>query len=177
MARKNAVVTYTVNDNGTMTFSAGGQSVDFDPTSASEEMNVKARNYGFAHKITLGAAIAKEDLPSDPAEAALAKFEGMKAVIDRLNAGEWSKRGEGGGQPSGVIFRAFEEYALAQAAKKGVEVEPGKVRAVYDAKTRAEQLALRNVPAIAKIIERLKSESGSSSTSVDTSALLGELGI
>lgn len=177
MARKNAVVTYTVNANGTLTFSAGGQSVDFDPSAQSEENILKARNYGFAHKITLGAAIAKNDLPSDPAEAAAAKFAGMKAVVDRLNGGEWSMRGEGGGQPSGVIFRAYEEWVQAQAAKKGVEAPTTeKVRSIYDAKTRAEQLALRNVPAVAKIIERMKAEAGADKAKpVDTAALLDEV--
>lgn len=176
MARKNAVVTYTVNENGTLTFSAGGQSVDFDPSAQSDENSVKARNYGYAHKITLGAAIAKEDLPSDAGEAALAKFNGMKAVIERLNAGEWSMRGQGGGQPSGVIFRAYEEWVQGQAAKKNVEAPSSeKIRSIYDAKTRAEQLALRNVSAVAKIIERLKSEAGGEKTTVDAAALLDEV--
>lgn len=179
MARKNAVVTYVRNEDGTLTFNAGEQSFSMNPAELSEEVNLKARDYGLTHKVTLGAAIAKEDLPTDPVEAAAAKFAGMKAVADRIVAGEWSMRGQGGGQASGVIYRAFEEYALAQAAKKGVEAPAvERIREVYDAKTRAEQLALRNVPAIGKIIERLKSEGGSkASTSVDTGALLGELGI
>lgn len=178
MARKNAVVTATRNEDGTFLFAAGGQSFSINPAELSEEVRAKALEYGLVHKVTLGAAIAKADLPADPAEAAAAKFNGMKAVADRVIGGEWSKRGEGTGQPTGVIFQAFAEWATAMATKKGAEAPSNdKLREVYDKKTRAEQLALRNVPAIAKIIERIKSEAGSKATAVDTNELLGELGL
>lgn len=180
MARKNAVVTYTKNEDGTFTFAAGDQSFVLDANALPPEIYTpsKSGDYGLAHKIQLGAAIAKADLPADPAEAAAAKFAGMKAVADRIIAGEWSKRGEGSGQPTGVIFQAFAEWAGAMAAKKGSEVPSNdKLREVYDKKTRAEQLALRNVPAIAKIIERIKSEAGSKATAVDTNELLADLGL
>jgi len=179
MARKNAVVTADKNEAGVFVFAAGGQTFEINPADLSAEIYTpsKSADYGLVHKVTLGAAIAKADLPEDEQEAALAKFAGMKAVADRLLAGEWSKRGEGNSQPTGVIFQAFEEWVKNQASKKGVEAPATElVRAKYDAKSRAEQLALRNVPAIAKIIERIKSEAGAAkATAVDTNELLDGL--
>ncbi len=181
MSRKNALVTLTADDNGTLTFTVGNAgSFTIEPAALSEEVRNRALVHGIVQKISDAAAIAKADLPTDPAEVAAVKLEAMQSVASRLIEGEWSKRsGDGSGPVAGIIYRAFAEWVTDMAAKKKAAAPSDeKMRSVYDAKTRAEQLALRNIPAVAKIIERMKSERGASAVqTVDTGALLSDLGI
>lgn len=180
MAKKNSIIIVDVLESGALRFmvqSAGDFTVE--TFNLSEEIRRRAMEHGLVQKVSDAAAIAKADLPADPAEAAKVKFEAMKAVADRLAEGDWSKRsGDGSGPVAGIIFRAFAEFvANAAKAKKRLAPTEAEIRAVYDAKDRAGQLALRNVPEIAAIIERMKSERGGAAAKVDASALLGELGI
>jgi len=71
---------------------------------------------------------------------------------------------------------AYREVMQSLAAKQKKTVTDEKLRELYDAKSRADQLALRTNPDIAKVIERIKSERQTNSTVVDTDALLAELG-
>lgn len=182
MARKNALIS-VAHDNAALTFTVGeAGSFVIDTAELSDDIRMRALLHGIVQKVSDAAAIAKADLPKDPKKAAAAKFEAMKSVADRLTApdGEWSKRsGDGSGPVQGVIYRAFEEWVetMAKAAKKPVPASDA-IRARYDAMDRAGQLALRNVPAIAEIIERIKSERGGKAVnSVDTDSLLGDLGL
>ncbi len=183
MARKNALIAVSINEAATeLTFTVGEGAGSFtvDMPTLSDDIRNRAQVHGLVQKISDAAAIAKAELPSDPAEAASVKYEAMRSVATRLMEGEWSKRsGDGSAPVAGIIFRAFAEWAadMAKKAKKDVPSTEA-LRAVYDAKDRAGQLALRTVPAIAKIIERMKSERGASAAnSVDSNALLGELGL
>lgn len=179
MPRKNALITVEAGESGALTFTVGSASFTIDPATFAEEIRNRAMAHGFVQKISDAAAIAKSELTGDAAKDAATKFEAMRSVAERLESGEWSKRsGDGSGPVAGIIYRAFEEWALAMAAKGKKDAPTAeKLRSVYDAKSRAEQLALRNVPAIAKIIDRIKSERGTTGEAVDTSALLAELGV
>lgn len=179
MAKKNSVISVEF-DNGNLRLAiADVGEISLALASLSDDIREKALVHGLTQKVSDAAAIAKADLPADATEAAKVKFEAMKAVADRLAEGDWSKRsGDGAGPVAGVIFRAFVEFVTnAAKAKKRPAPSEAEIRAVYDAKDRAGQLALRNVPEIAAIIERIKSERGASAAKVDASALLGELGI
>lgn len=179
MAKKNSVISVEF-DNGNLRFAiADAGEFTLTLASLSEDIREKALIHGLTQKVSDAAAIAKADLPTDAAEAAKAKFEAMQAVADRLAEGDWSKRaGDGSGPVAGVIFRAFVEFVTnAAKAKKRPAPSEAEIRSVYDAKDRAGQLALRKVPEIAAIIERIKSERGAGAVKVDASALLGELGI
>lgn len=180
MPRKNALITVSRAETGALLFTVGSAgSFTVDPATLADEINSRARDHGLIQKVSDAAAIAKSELTGDADKDAATKLEAMKSVAERLANGEWSKRsGDGSGPVAGIIYRAFEEWALAMAAK-GKKTAPTaeKLRSVYDAKSRAEQLALRNVLAIAKIIERMKSERGTKGEMVDTAGLLGELGI
>lgn len=180
MPRKNALISVNAADNGALTFTVGNAgSFTIDPATLADDITRRAMLHGLVQKVSDAAAIAKSELSGDPEKDATAKFEAMKSVADRLVAGEWSKRtGDGSGPVAGVIYRAFEEWVgdMARKAKKPVP-EATAIRAKYDAMDRAGQLALRNVPAIAKIIDRIKSERGSKAETVDTGSLLGELGL
>ena len=178
MAKKSIIS--TAFDSGVISFVVeGAGSFTVDLTALSDDLRQRALIHGIVQKVSDGAAIPKADLPSDPSEIAAVKFEAMQSIADRLIAGEWSKRtGDGAGPVAGIIYRAFEEWAMARAKAAKKTLTPAECRAVYDAKDRAGQLALRNVPEIGAIIERMKAEKGNASTrQVDTDGLLGELGL
>lgn len=178
--RKNSLINVVRAENGTLTFTVGeAGSFDVNPAILADEIRERAMLHGIVQKISDAAAISKADLSGNPETDAKTKLEAMSAVAARLAEGEWSKRsGDGSGPVQGVIYRAFEEFALAKAKKAKKELTPEQVRAVYDAKSRADQLALRTVPEIAAIIERLKSERGAKAAkAIDTDALLNDLGL
>lgn len=177
MARKNSVVS-TVVENSTIaiTVAGGGDNgtdatITVDVSALADEIIERATYHGLVQKISDAAALGKDATPAD-------KYAAMKAVADRLIEGEWKQsRGEGAGPVAGVIYRAFAQWVadMATKAKKPVPAAEA-IRAVYDGKTRAEQLALRNVPAIAAIIETLKAAKTPAKT-VDTDSLLAGLGL
>lgn len=176
MARKNSIISSSF-DNGMVSITVEG----FNPLTVilaelPDAIRERAAAHGLIQKISDAAAIKRDELPDDPAKAAAMKYDAMQEVFTRIISGDWNaKRGDGNGQPSGLIFRALLEYtnATRKAAKKP-PVEEATLREYYDGKTRAEQLAFRNVPAIAAIIERMKSERGGVSK-VDASALIDDL--
>ncbi len=177
MARKNSVVSVAI-DSSVIAFTIVGAMDDgsdakitVDTSKLADEITERAMYHGLVQKISDAAALGKDSTPSD-------KYHAMKAVADRLIDGEWKQsRGEGAGPVAGVIFRAFSQWVAdrAKAAKKPVPT-PEAIRAVYDSKTRAEQLALRNVADIAAIIETLKAAKTPAKT-VDTDSLLSDLGL
>ena len=181
MARKNSLISVTVADNGALTFTVGNAGTfSVDPATLSDDVTRRAMLHGLVQKVSDAAAIAKSELTGNAEKDAAAKFAAMQSVANRLAEGEWSKRsGDGSGPVAGIIYRAYEEFVLtrfAKAKKDAPTVEA--IRAQYDGMGRAGQLALRNVPDIAKVIERIKSERPAKDVAaVDTSSLLGELGL
>lgn len=177
MARKNSVIS-TVIESSTIaiTVAGGGDNgadatISVDVSKLDSEIAERAMYHGLVQKISDAAALGKGATPSD-------KYNAMLAVAERLISGEWKQsRGEGAGPVAGVIFRAFAQWAMDMAKAKKVDAPSAEtLRKVYDSKPRAEQLALRNVPAIAAIIETLKAAKAPAKT-VDTDALLGDLGL
>jgi len=180
MARKNSIISASVDGNTLSIAVTDAGTITLDVSALSEEIRNRAMVHGLLQKVSDAAAISKSELPDNPTDAAKVKFEAMSAVASRLIEGEWSKRsGDGTGPVAGIIYRAFEEWVNGQftAAKKPIPTAEA-TRAKYDAMDRPAQLALRNVPAIAAIIERMKSERGpKASTQPDVDSLLGELGL
>lgn len=111
----------------------------------------------------LGDSIAGE---SDMADAVLS-FDDLLA---RLNAGEWNiTRAAGSFSGTSILIQA-----LVEVSGKPVE----DIKAFLANKTQAEKLALRRSDKLRPIVERLEAEKASKSkTTVDTGALLGELGL
>lgn len=177
MARKNSVISASFDD-GVLSFTVeGAGTTALRLLDLSDDIRLEALVHGLRQKVSDGAAIPRDQLPDNPVEAAKVKFAAMAEIADRLRNGEWSaRRGDGSAPVAGIIYRAFEEWAMARAAEKGAALTPEQVRASYDARDRAAQLALRNVPAIADIIARMKAERGGAS-SVDADAILADLGI
>lgn len=177
MARKNSVISTIIESSIIAITVAGGgdngtdATISVDVSKLDGEITERAMYHGLVQKISDAAALGKDATPSD-------KYNAMLAVADRLVAGDWKQsRGEGAGPVAGVIFRAFAQWAVDMAKAKKVDAPSAEtLRTVYDSKARAEQLALRNVPAIAAIIEKLKAAKTPAKT-VDTDALLGDLGL
>lgn len=111
----------------------------------------------------LGDAIAGENDIDD----AVASVDDL---MKRLQNGEWNiTRQAGAFSGTSVLIRA-----LVEASGKTVD----EVKAFLENKTQAEKLALRRSDKLAPIVQRLEAEKQSNSkTAVDTSALLGELGL
>jgi hypothetical protein len=177
MARKNAVVTVAIENAVIAITVLGGAEdgtdaiINLDTSSLTDEITERAMYHGLVQKISDAAALGKKASPSD-------KYHAMLAVTERLASGDWKQsRGEGVGPVAGVIYRAFSQWVADMAkAKKATVPSAEAIRAVYDGKARAEQLALRNVPAIAAIIETLKAAKTPAKT-VDTDSLLAVLGL
>jgi len=171
MARKNSVISadvtaerivFTVADVGDITVSI---------ESLTDEIRERAMLHGLVQKISDAAALGKDATPSD-------KYAAMQAVASRLLEGDWKQsRGEGAAPVAGIIFRAFSQWVHDRATKAKKPVPSiDDIRKVYDGKTRAEQLALRNVAEIAAIIETLKADRAPKQA-IDSDALLADLGL
>lgn len=179
MAKKSLIET-TVSDNNagfTLTVEGAG-SIEISVSELPADIQARALIHGLVQKISDAAAMPKADLPDDPTEAAAVKFAAMQSVAQRLIDGDWSKRtGEGSGPVAGLIFRAFYAFVCEAAkAKKKPAPSEAEARAVYNSKDRAGQLALRNVPRIAELMEQLRAAKAPAK-SIDADSLLGELGL
>lgn len=176
---KRARIITTTIDGEVMTFNvAGAGSFTIDTSALSAEIRAAAMMHGLKQKVADAAAMSLNDdgLPATPAD----KMAAMQDVADALVAGDWSQRasGDGSAPVSGIIYRAFHQYLVNAANNAGLAIPDDmadKTRAMYDAKTRAEQLALRRDPAIAAIMAELRPAPKQSA--VDTGAMLTALGI
>lgn len=113
----------------------------------------------------LGDEIAGLKDPATGQEASIEdKVLTIDDLMDRLSKGEWNVRREGSGMAgASVLIRALVEL-------RGKSVE--EVKAFLSGKTHAEKLALREVPQVKAIIQRLEAEKASKRPRVDGEALL-----
>ena len=153
----------TIADNGDVSVRldfVNGQTRLFTVAAASQ-LFARFAAHGASQK--LGDAIAGE---TDLDDAVLA----VDDLIARLTAGEWTVRREAGSMAgTSVLIRALMEASGKELAE---------VKAFLENKTQADKLALRKSAKIKPIIERIEAEKASNSKStVDTEALLGELGL
>lgn len=163
------MATFTIGTAGSFTV---------DASALNDDVKTAALLHGLKQKISDAAAIPADELTGNAETDARTKFDAMKTVADNLGNGEWSQRSSDGSGPiAGLIYRAFEEYTLARfkKAKKDAPTTEA-IRAVYDRLDRAGQLALKKVPEIGSIMDRIRAEKGPAA-SVDTDALLSDLGL
>jgi hypothetical protein len=159
--KKQKLVKTSTFDNGVVTTRldfVNGETRDF---TVPESLVLRFAAHGVEQK--LGDAIAGE---SDMGDAVLS----VDDLIKRLEAGEWNiTRAAGGFAGTSILIQA-----LVEASGKPVE----DIKGFLANKTQAEKLALRRSDKLRPIIERLEAAKASKSKStVDTGALLGELGL
>ena len=121
--------------------------------------------HGLKQKLVDAAAISRN--PETGRSASIDdKFQAVKAVYDRLLAGQWNATREGGGQPGGLLFKALCRMYSTKS--------PEQIMAYLAGKTDAEKTALRKNPKVAAIIVEIRAETGKAAN-IDTDELLGEL--
>ena len=121
--------------------------------------------HGLKQKLVDGAAISRNPDTGKPASLD-DKYDAVAEIADRLIAGEWNKRREGG-ETGGLLLRALLRMYDGRKTRDDVV-------AFLDGKTDAEKVALRNNPKVAAIIAEIKAERVADS-SIDSDAILGEL--
>lgn len=150
-----------------LTFSHGEQ-LEIRTDRLNADILLQATLHGLKQKLVDAAAISR-NTETGRAASVVDKFDAVKEVYDRLLAGEWNKRREGGagGSAGGLLFRAL---CRMYDGKKTVD----DIRTFLDAKTDAEKAALRKNAKVAAIIEEIRAESAKPG---DTSAddLLADL--
>jgi len=140
---------------------AGGAPVRLEVTQLSEEIVRYAVLHGLKQKLVDAAAISRN--PDTGRSATVAdKLAAVQDVLDRLLAGEWNKRREGGSGNGGLLFRALCIMFPNKTADGVKEFLAGK--------SDAEKAALRRNPKVAAIMDTLRDDGD-----VDSDDLLGEL--
>jgi len=142
---------------GVLTIETDAGTLTIDIEALSPEMAVYATLHGLKQKI-VDAAAGLGTIGE--------KYEAMAGIRDRILDGEWNKRAEGSGTPSGLLLKAL------------IRLYPDKdandLKDFLATKDKKEQAALRKNPKVAAIIETIKAESMKTS-GIDSDELLDEL--
>ena len=149
----------------TLTF-ANGKTLTIGKDDLTEEQRTRALLRGVKEKLVDAAAISCN--PETGRSATIDdKYNAVKAVYDRLLAGQWNAAREGGGGGSGgLLFKAL--------CRMYSNKSPEQIAAFLAGKTDADKTALRKNPKIAAIIEAIRAETGKAAN-IDTDELLAEL--
>lgn len=117
-----------------------------------DAIRTQAMMHGLKQKIGDAAAISRNP---DTGRSATTddKFDAMSEVLNRLLSGQWNKTREGGDGTGagGLLFRAL--------CKVKADRTPDQIRAYLDGLDKAQQTALRKVPAVAAAIDELRAAS------------------
>lgn len=160
---KSSTITTTTSTNALKITTESGV-IDISLNELPEAIITQLVLHGLKQKICDAAAIPR-DTDTGRSATPQQKYDAMRAVADRLLAGEWGiARGAGDGTSGqSLLFRALSRlYAHLSADEIRVKI------AAWDKK---QQAAVRKNPRVATIIAELQS----GSVDVDTDELLGEL--
>ena len=165
-AKRNTAISATIDGNTlTLTF-ANGETLLMRGDALNSDVQQYAMMHGLKQKLVDAAAISRN--PETGRAASLEdKYQAVKAVYDRLLAGQWNATREGGGNAGGLLAQALMRmYAGRKTAED--------IKAFLADKTDAEKAALRKNPRVAAIIEEIRAEQGKVAN-IDTDELLWEL--
>lgn len=163
-AKTNSVLT-TTWDSSVLTIEVlGAGSIMFDMTKASPGNRAQAERHGWTQRLADRAAIARNQKTGQPATpqvkyAAIAEL----AAYYESGAEDW-RMGGSGERDGGLLFTALCEFRP--------ELTEGTIQEHLKSRTKEQLTALRAVPAIMEIMNRLRVERMGK---VDTEAALGEL--
>lgn len=131
---------------------AHGETLEITQAQLSADIRAYGLIHGLKQKLVDAAAISRNP-ETGRAASVQDKFDAVKEVYDRLLAGEWNKRREGGagGSAGGLLFRAL---CRMYAGKKDADA----IREFLEGKTDAEKAALRKNAKVAAIIEEIRAE-------------------
>lgn len=139
-----------------------GETLTLEFAMLKENIQRQALMHGLKQKLVDAAAISRN--PETGRTATIEdKFAAVQEVYDRLLAGEWNKRREGGGNAGGLLLQAL--------VRLYPEKDADTLRAYVDKLSRSEQAALRANSRIAPVIAEIQAERGG----VDSDDLLAEL--
>ena len=131
---------------------AGGEQLEITAGQLSADIRAQALVHGLKQKLVDAAAIPR-DTTTGRSATAQDKFEAVREVYERLLAGEWNKRREGGaGAGEGGLL--FEAVCRLYEGRRTAE----QVRAFLAGKTAAEQAVMRAMPKVAVLIAEIKAE-------------------
>ena len=166
MKKRNAVITAQIADDTLVLKFVNGEVLELNANELSPEIRRMALLHGLKQKLVDAAAISRNPETGRPASPN-DKFQAVKAVYDRLLAGQWNAVREGGGATGGLLLQAL---CRMYAGRK----TPEELKAFLVDKSDAEKTALRKNPRVAQIIEEIRAERGKAAD-IDTDELLGEL--
>lgn len=153
----------TPNDGLTLTFS-NGATLQLQLADLDDNIIAHAVLHGLKQKLVDAAAISRD--PDTGRTATIdTKYAAVRDVYDRLCAGEWNKRREGG-TTGGLLLRALAILYPQRTKEQLVEFLAGK--------SEAEKAALRRNPKLVPIIDDLRAQDGRDS-GIDSDDLLDSL--
>lgn len=168
-----AVATILGTDNTKIEMCLGTLNIDFkngkglqlNADALSPEVLALALMHGLKQKLVDAAAITRD--PETGRSATIeTKYDAVKAVLTRLESGEWNKRREGG-VTGGLLLRALSRM---YAGRKTVD----QLREYLESKSDKEKAALRKNPKVAEHIEEIRAEDAAKNGD-DLPDLLAEL--
>jgi hypothetical protein len=145
---------------------ANGQRLCIDVCDLSTTISQQALVHGLKQKLVDAAAISRNAITGQSATV-YDKYEAVRAVYDRLLAGDWNAPREGGGLTGGLLLKAL---VRMYDGRKTVE----QLTEFLAGKTDPEKAALKKNAKIAAIIVEIQSERAKDS-GIDTDELLDEL--
>lgn len=130
---------------------ANGQALEITAGQLSADIRAYGLIHGLKQKLVDAAAISR-DPETGRAATIETKYAAVREVYDRLLAGEWNKRREGGaGASGGLLFKALCRMYSAKT--------PEDIKAFLESKSDAEKAQLRKNPKVAAVIEEIRAES------------------
>lgn len=154
-------------ENGVVLTFAHGRVLTVGLDALTPEIQRAAMLHGLKQKLVDAAAISR-DTATGKAATIETKYDAVREVYDRLMAGEWNKKREGGGATSGLLKRALVEMYAGRKTAEQIDAW----LATKDDKAKA---ALRKEEKVAAIIERMRAETAKTGDSAPAADLLAEL--
>lgn len=160
--KRNAALTATITGATLRIVFADGKTIELNTIALDTTILQHATMHGLKQKLCDAAAISRNPETGKPATVA-DKYEAVKAVYDRLLAGEWNARREGSGG-STLLLRAL----VALYPQRSPELLREWLAGMDDAK----KAALRVNPRVAAEIAKLQA---ARAADIDSYELLSEL--
>lgn len=157
MAKSNQVVGFVQNEDGTQTFTIGGQSKVFHPDMVHADLRVRAELHGWRQRIQDKAAIVR-DVKTGQSATADQKRAAVFAMIDHLESGtdQWNLKAGGGSRKSEAdwVVEALADIQGLSVDEARERIESSAEKAGVTVAVRIKRLSVQ--PSIALRVAELK---------------------